>query len=293
MSTPKWHQDPHVAFDTETTGTDPADARIVTAAVVHFTPGQRPRPIRWVIDPQVDIPAEAAAVHGYTNDRLAELITKPGNALRTLNGTTKEIPADVALFEIAGQVATTIGREHGLIVHNAPYDLTLLEHEARRYDVPTLTARPWPLVGVVDPMVIERAFDPYRKVCGKAPGCDFETGHHECGGCRGGKVKCGGCGATNRQLESLCTHYGVRHAGAHDCADDAVATTRLLHKLLGAWPQLATYKLATLHQQQEKWRREQTDSLRAFFDKVGKEHDGMCGSWPLHGACCAAAGVAA
>ncbi len=29
------------------------------------------------------------------------------------------------------------------------------------------------------------------------------------------------------------------------------------------------------------------DGLRAYFDRNGTEHDGCCGSWPLHGDCCA------
>lgn len=299
MSTPKWHEQPLVAFDTETTGTDPTTARIVTAAAVHMAPGQRPRPIRWLIDPQVDIPTAASDVHGYTNDRIHQLLAEhgghPGQALRVLNGHIKVIPADVAVFELVAQVAATGGRDQALVVHNAPYDLTLAEHEAARYDVAPLSARPRGAAGVVDPMVIEKAYDPYRKTCyKKAPdgtACDQENRVHVCGGCRGGKTNCAapGCGSTDKTLTSLCAHYGVLHAGAHDCADDAVATVRLLRKLVAAWPQMASYKLSTLHEKQVGWRAEQQDGLRKFFDRVGKDHDGCCGSWPLHTAACTAA----
>jgi DNA polymerase-3 subunit epsilon len=131
-------------------------------------------------------------------------------------------------------------------------------------------------------MVIENAFDPYRKVCYQAPGCRRDEGHYECGGCRGGKVKCGGCGVTDKKLESLCRHYGVLHAGAHDCADDAIATVRLLHKLLAAWPQVASWKLGTLHEHQVTWRREQSDSLREFWKKAGNEDwRNVDSGWPL------------
>ncbi|GEP38854.1 3'-5' exonuclease [Nocardioides psychrotolerans] len=294
MSAPKWHDLPLVAFDTETTGIDLAEARIVTAAIVHMTPGQRPRAMRWLIDPGVEIPDEAAAIHGWTTDRIAQTIGRPGWAHRTMVDSTGKtvtslIPAHAAVFEITAQLGAAMGREAGVVIQNAAYDLTLLEAENGRYDVPTLSSRPAGVTGVVDPMVIEKQFDPYRKACYKAAGCNPEESHHECGGCRGGKVKCGGCGSTDRKLESLCGHYGVRHGGAHDAADDAVAAARLLRKLLEAWPQVAAWKLATLHHHEVAWRREQMDGLRSFFDRVGKDHDGCCGAWPLHDDACAGA----
>lgn len=282
MTAVKWHEQPLVAFDTETTGTDPHEDRIVTAAVVFIEPGRRPRSIQWIIDPGVEIPADAANVHGWTNQRLTEVIGRPDFALRTVNGVTALIPRDVAIFEIAGQLAATIGRDHALVVHNAAYDLTLLEAEAERHDVPTLASRPLGIRGVVDPFVLEKQYDPYRKTCYKAPGCDPEIKHHECGGCRGGKHVCRGCGATDKTLGSLCAHYGVVHAGTHSAADDAVATVRLLYKLLQAWPQLGTYKLETLHRYQVDWRKQQADSLRAWFDKNGVEHDGVDPGWPVY-----------
>lgn len=295
----KWHQDRFTAFDTETTGIDTGEDRIVSAAVVHRVPGERPLPMRWLIDPEVEVPAEAAAVHGYTNQRLQLLIGRPGHALRILpNGSRMVIPRDVAIYEITNQVAGTIGRDQALVVHNAPYDLTLLEHEAARYGVDPLTARPRGVVGVVDPMVIEKAFDPYRKSCYRkgsdGAACDVENRVHVCGGCRGGKWKCqgpdgAGCGSTDRTLTSLCAHYGVVLTDAHDAAADAIACVRLLFKLLDAWPEMARWRLPTLHAHQETWRREQQAGLREFFDKVGKDHDGCCGAWPVHTAACASA----
>lgn len=278
----KWHEQPLMAFDTETSGTSPHDDRIVTAAVVFLEPGQRPRDIRWVIDPGVEIPAEAAAVHGWTNERLAALIGRPDYAMRSINGADwSPIPRDVAVFEITGQLAATIAREQALVVHNAAYDLTLLEAEARRHDVAPLSTRPLGVTGVVDPMVVEKQFDPYRKTCYKAAGCNPGEKVHECGGCRGGKYVCRGCGATDKTLTSLCAHYGVVHSGAHEASADALAAARLLYRLLGAWPQLGTWKLSTLHGYQVGWRKEQCDSLRAYFDKVGSPHDGIPSEWPI------------
>ncbi|VXB33749.1 hypothetical protein [Nocardioides sp. AX2bis] len=262
----KWHEDSVLAFDLETSGINPRVDRIVTAAIVHATPGQRPTNITWLINPGIDIPDEAAQVHGWTNDRLEQRLGG-AQAMRISNKGTAPLPREAALFEIAAQCGMAMQNEFALIVHNATYDLTMLETELGRHDVPTLSSRPNGIRGVVDPFVIEKAFDPWRKVKG---------------GCRGGKVKCGGCGSTDKTLTSLCAHYGVVHTGAHDAAGDALATIRLASKLMVAWPATARLKLQTLHSHQIGWRREQADSLRAYFDKAGIEHDGVDPGWPIH-----------
>lgn len=294
----KWHAQPITAFDTETTSPDPATARIVTAAAVYMQTGQRPKPVRWIIDPGVDIPTEASDIHGYTNDRIAQLLAKhggkPGWGLHiAYDGAVRATPREAAIFEIAMHLGGTIARDQALIVHNAAYDLTLLEHESVRHDVEPLTARPAGIRGVVDPMVIEKQFDPWRKGCYKkaadGTACDVENRVHVCGGCRGGKWKCDGCGSTDRTLTSLCAHYGVVLSDAHDAAADAIASVRLLGKVISAWPQMASWKLPTLHEHQVTWRATQQTGLREFFDKVGKEHDGMCPQWPVHTAACAGA----
>lgn len=265
----KWHEGRMTGFDLETTSIDPHTARIVTAAIVHKIPGSRPRTIEWIIDPGVPIPAEAAEVHGWTPERLADRL-QGRQALRITAGRAVYLDRDAALFEIAGQVAVPMGHEVPVVVANAPYDLTLLEAELGRQSIDSLASRPSGIRGVVDPMVIEKAFDPYRKVKG---------------GCRGGKHKCGGCGSTDKTLTSLCAHYGVTHVGAHDASGDALAALRLSVKLAEAWPEIARWKLGTLHEHQVTWRRTQADGLRAYFDKNGIEHDGVCGEFPVHIRC--------
>lgn len=270
MSAVKWHEGSMVALDTETTSVDPLTARIVTAAVVHLTPGRRPQPIEWVIDPGVEIPDEAAAVHGWTNDRLAQSIKKPDHALRRVNGNLQRIPRDAALHEIAAQVGVAIGNAVPLVIHNAAYDATLLEVELARHSIDTIASRPTGWAGVVDGMVIEKAFDPYRRM------------YKEKGGCRGGKHACGGCGAEDKTLANLCLHYGIRHGGAHGASTDAVAAARLVKRLAGLWPEVARWKLPTLHAHEVTWRREQANSLRKYFDDNGIEHDGVDPGWPLY-----------
>lgn len=288
----KWWEGHLVALDTETTGQDPLDARIVTASVVHIPPpGQgRPSSIDWYIDPGIDIPTEAANVHGWTTERLHRLVGR-GGALRIYKKRRQTTSPDQALFEIAAQLGTAFTADAPVIVMNAAYDLTVLESELVRHDLPTLSSRPLGIRGIVDTRVLEKAFDPFRKVCYKAPGCNPEADRHECGGCRGertpgrGRPKhaCGGCGATNRKLLGMCAHYGVPHGGAHGARDDAIAAARVAVKVIVDWPDTARLKLGTLHAHQASWAKEQADGLRDWWTKTGDPRAASVdGGWPLH-----------
>lgn len=54
-----WHDSVMIAFDVETTGTDPETARIVSACAVQIAPPDPPtNPPQWLINPGVEIPAE-------------------------------------------------------------------------------------------------------------------------------------------------------------------------------------------------------------------------------------------
>lgn len=256
-----------LGFDLETTGTSIHTDRIVTAAIVHHTPGQRPRTLTWLLDPGIPVPDEAAQVHGWTTDRIhAEL--NGAEAIRDTGARRAPLSRAQALFEITGQVALAMSQGVPVVAANASFDLSLLEAENARHGVDTLTARLGAdgVRGVVDPMILDKQREPYRKVKG---------------GCR-----CG-CGATDKTLTGLCLHYGVLLGGAHDAGADALAAVRLAGKLAAAWPEIARWKLDTLHRNQITWRAEQMDGLRSYFDKNQIEHDGCCGSWPVHAGCCA------
>lgn len=232
----KWWEQRCVAVDLETTGTDVFADRIVTAAVVHHTPGERPRTLSWVIDPGVPIPPEAADVHGWTDDKV-----KAHPRVRQ--------PAD-ALFEIAGQVALPMSLGVPLVAFNASFDLSMLEAECARHGVDTLASRLTPkgVRGVVDPFVIDKHYSRRKG---------------------------------SRRLGDQCDYYKVLHAGTHDAGADALASVRLVARLVACYPELRRLSLPQLHAAQVGWRREQMDSLRAYFDGKNIEHDGCDGSWPI------------
>ncbi|MFJ4918586.1 3'-5' exonuclease [Streptomyces sp. NPDC088725] len=138
-----WDGEPLVGFDLETTGTEPLEARIVTAAVVEVRGGEVIRQRTWLADPGILIPAQASAIHGISNERAAA----EGRPVR-------EVTA-----EIAETLAAYWSRGVPVVAYNAPFDLTLLTAELRRHGLPALD----PVGPVIDPYTIDRAVDRYRR----------------------------------------------------------------------------------------------------------------------------------
>lgn len=141
-----WAEGPLVGFDTETTGVDVGADRIVTAAVVRRVGGHAVTR-SWLIDPGVEIPAAATAVHGITTAHARAHGRAPAGALE----------------EIAEALAGALGRGEPVVAYNASYDLSLLDAELRRHGLATLPERLGRDVRVVvDPLVLDRWLDTYR-----------------------------------------------------------------------------------------------------------------------------------
>lgn len=133
-----------VVFDTETTGIDPANDRIVTAFVgILDANGDVERGTDWLADPGVEIPERATEVHGIST----QMAQQEGE------------PAAEVTAKIANSLAWVARHNLPLVVFNAPYDLTLLAAECRRHGVEM------PMLGeqVVDPLIIDRQVDRFRK----------------------------------------------------------------------------------------------------------------------------------
>jgi DNA polymerase-3 subunit epsilon len=200
-----WHEELLVGFDLETTGTDPREARIVTAAVTEVKSGEPVRHRAWLANPGVPIPAETTAIHGITTERAA----------------AHGRPAAEVVAEIADALRGYWAAGVPVVVYNAPFDLTLLDEELRRYALPPLAApgaRPGP---VIDPLVMDRALDKFRR----------------------GK----------RTLEAACAVYGVVLDGAHDAGADALAAVRVARALAVRYPEAAEADLWDLHSSQTGW----------------------------------------
>ena len=136
-----WHRGVLLAVDTETTGTDPDLARIVTAAAIVLGPGRRDTH-EWMAKPDITIPQGAIDIHGVTNEQ----------AQRDGRPTAEVLTALLDLLSIAGKTCTPI------VGHNVVYDLTVVDRECRRHQL-TMPA----LGPVIDTMVLDKHVWPYRK----------------------------------------------------------------------------------------------------------------------------------
>lgn len=109
-----------IVLDTETTGFDPESGdRIVEIGCVElFNHVATGKTYHQYINPQRDMPQEAFAVHGLSNDFLSD---KPK-------------------FAEIGQAFLDFVKEAKLVIHNAAFDMKFLNAELKWMNLPTL---PW------------------------------------------------------------------------------------------------------------------------------------------------------
>jgi DNA polymerase III subunit epsilon len=216
-------------FDLETTGVDTSTARIVTAHVgLLDEAGLVVERKDWIVDPGVEIPAGAAAVHGITTAR-ARRFGRP--------------PAEV-VPEIVAAIRSVLDRGFALVVYNAPYDLTLLAHEAARVGCAPLHL-PAP---IIDPLVLDKAVDRYRR----------------------GK----------RTLTAAAAEYGVPLTEAHDAGADAIAAGRLAQAIGRRHAAELGGTAAVLHERQVEWCREQAASFEEYMQRTHDPAFTTSGLWP-------------
>jgi DNA polymerase III subunit epsilon len=144
-----WHRGPLVGFDLETTGTDPLEARIVTAAIIQRQDGHPPHQREWLANPGILIPAQASAIHGISSERAV----------------THGRPVPEVAEEIAETLTGYWAQGVPVVAYNAAFDLTLLTAELHRHGLPSLSERlsGGPVGPVIDPLTIDRGVDRYRK----------------------------------------------------------------------------------------------------------------------------------
>ncbi|MBR6022682.1 MAG: 3'-5' exonuclease [Kiritimatiellae bacterium] len=102
---------PLVFFDLEATGLNKRLDRIVSIALVRFAPDAPPEQHYYLLNPQIAIPAEASAIHGITDEDVADAPTFPELAPTLLRHFQN---ADLAGYYIVG------------------YDIPLLQEEFAR-----------------------------------------------------------------------------------------------------------------------------------------------------------------
>lgn len=195
-----WHEGPLIGLDFETTGVDPLSDLPVQVALVWCDGRGGRRKAVFLVDPQTEIPAGAIAIHGISTERARQ------------EGRSLEETAYLLHREL-----TKAAREGvPLVAMNASFDVTIAECLFSRVGLPSLA---WDLV--IDPLVIDRWVDRYRK----------------------GK----------RRLDALCETYGICLEGAHDAGHDAAAAVSLAREIGRRWPEVACLEAEELTICQQSW----------------------------------------
>jgi DNA polymerase-3 subunit epsilon len=143
-----WWEGPLAAFDTETTGTDVEQDRIVTAVLdVYDADGTQTESLDLLINPGIEIPAAATAINKITTEQVQADGIEPVPALRILLAAIEDV------WE----------RKIPIVAYNASFDFTIADREFRRH-----LGKPLVLAGpVIDPMVIDKQVDRYVKGSGQ------------------------------------------------------------------------------------------------------------------------------
>lgn len=215
-------------FDLETTGIDVDTSRIVSAYVGVIDAEGVPKGVSWLADPGIEIPAQASAVHGITTERAR----------------AEGRPAAEVVAEITAVIRALLAQRVPLVIYNAAYDLSLLNRECRRHGVEPLSD-PTP---VVDPLVIDRAMDRYRK----------------------GK----------RTLEVAAEFYGVALEDAHDAEADAVAAGRVAQAIARRYSDSLGEDVVLVHANQVTWAADSAQSFQEYMRRTKDPEFVADGAWP-------------
>src|SRR5690554_6522120 len=101
-------------FDLETTGTDVVKDRIVEIAILKIFPNGNKESKTWLVNPTVPIPPQSSAIHGITDEKVAN---------------------EPTFKELAPQIHTMI-KDSDLAGYNSDrFDIPLLVEELLRADI--------------------------------------------------------------------------------------------------------------------------------------------------------------
>ena len=93
-------------FDLETTGTDISKDRIVEIAILKLHPDGSKETLESRVNPEMPIPAEASAVHGITNEMVAEVPTFKEQSQKICD--LRELVFDQNTEEVVSYLSITI-----------------------------------------------------------------------------------------------------------------------------------------------------------------------------------------
>src|SRR5699024_5412561 len=138
------------------------------------------------------------------------------------------------LNEIVATLSDFMHHRVPIIAYNGVYDFTVLTAELARRD-----ANEFPVVGVVDPYVLDKYADTYRK----------------------GK----------RTLEAACQHYGGLLDNAHTSQADSIAAVEVWQAMVAKFPGKVDVSLEELFDHQIRWKSDQSASFEQYLRRKNPE----------------------
>lgn len=135
-----------IVWDVESTGVDVNNDRILTCFIRAKDGDKVVFERNWVIDPGVEVPVEAAEVHGMSTEWIRE------HGRKDVAEAIKEIAHELELYSGNGYV---------VVGYNSSFDLAMLNAESERHcDGEGLDLN---RARYIDPIIFSRRFDKYRK----------------------------------------------------------------------------------------------------------------------------------
>jgi DNA polymerase-3 subunit epsilon len=218
-------------FDLETTGVDPEEDRVVTGTFLTVnlgSPGDDGKPqvsaTSWLANPGKPSHPKAIETHKITDEHAAEHGEAP----------------EVVVGEMLDHLVAAWEQQEPVVIYNAPFDLTMLDREARRH----LGANSIAVGPVVDPLVLDKKINKFVK------------------------------GTGQRKLINTCKRWGVvlTDEDAHTAEGDTLASCRLAWKMAHT-PLLAYVSLGELQRLQREWYRLQSLDFAGWLDKKDRGED--------------------
>jgi DNA polymerase III subunit epsilon len=133
-----WANRSFIAFDTETTGLDFENDRIIQAAIAVFVRGQNVWNYEWLLNTRKKSAPEALAVHGISDE------------LRYTTGTD----AKSVCLHLRALFSRMRDRNSPVVAFNAPFDFSMVRTEFKRFKIEF----EWRGLHVIDPLIIDRHY---------------------------------------------------------------------------------------------------------------------------------------
>lgn len=219
---------PLLGFDIESTGVDQFEDRVVTFSMLFSAMrGAEPLVLEWLIDPGVEIAEGATAVHGISTDHAREFGKDAADAMKY----------------IAWRMEAVVDMGIPFVIYNAPFDTTMIYNEFERYNIPLRYTREEMFARVIDPLVIDKACDKYRK--------------------------------GSRKLTDTAKLYGYDLTNAHNSTADVEATLHIARQLGKFFkPEMTIEKLQEF---QKDAKMEQSTSFQKYLRKKTDEEGNLVG----------------